>query len=742
MFSEKNLSFIPLSDLTLDLYRNILLSHLEIDVPVTYTREQLHELLKILKIYKNKFASADPGELTAVFNNKDFVDLENSEGVLMFGIGYCVAPCAICNIAVTDGIGKLGQGLNCSGCGRWFHNNCNNEPLTSDAFSCLSESPDYVRVVCPHCFVGERNLDKSMESLNNELKNMKSEMDGQFDVLKNSLSDLTSFVKSIPIDYPCSCPEIDSKLDSLCNIGSNFSDHIAQCENSHSSLVRKLEEIETRNLDVSSNSMTDLKMSVHEIQKNLSELSEKIQPYKAELLGKTVSSAEETVNDLKESVDSTNVSMKNLETSLRTSAASYEAALEAVVSQANRLNTVDIHALSSGIALSHKDLNDRLNQEVLHPGTISNLAEKVAQNVSTILDTQTIDQSNNASKKKNSCDSKCLDKLHTKIDGLTQYHGSIQENACSGQCVLEMQAKLDSIISISNPLTELSTGGSSWSTVVSDKTRTLKNGSVTSTPKKVQESRPNHQRKQPKNEMDIKKTISIGNVNDPAISNSAKIKSQFNKCFPQMEIIHCKRAINGFILIEVDSSENARKVVQSWDGSKFFHSGIGSNTYAHLLEDARAKAIIEDVDKDLSDEFLTQELQKMFPKASAKRLKNKFGPTHVVLLVFSSKAEMEKASSERITIGNTIYRTRPYEIKKRLIQCYQCFSFNHIARNCTKARVCPFCCGSHEDKDCEIKKKKETEKYVCINCRGNHAALSKDCDVYKKLDNKRENYND
>ena len=161
-----------------------------------------------------------------------------------------------------------------------------------------------------------------------------------------------------------------------------------------------------------------------------------------------------------------------------------------------------------------------------------------------------------------------------------------------------------------------------------------------------------------------------------------------------MEIIHCKRAINGFILIEIDTIENAQKVVREWDGKKYFNQEHGKDTFAQILENARAKAIIEHVDEAFSDTFVTQEVQKTFgPKVTARRFRNKFGPTHIVLLNFESRDELDKANDTKIPIGNVIFRVRPYEQRPRLIQRYNCNKFNHIARNCSaRTRTCAYCC--------------------------------------------------
>lgn len=48
----------------------------------------------------------------------------------------------------------------------------------------------------------------------------------------------------------------------------------------------------------------------------------------------------------------------------------------------------------------------------------------------------------------------------------------------------------------------------------------------------------------------------------------------------------------------------------------------------------------------------------------------------------------------------------------RILQCYRCISFGHIAKNCEAKPACGNCAGEHELKDC----KKEREEAKCCNC--------------------------
>lgn len=75
-----------------------------------------------------------------------------------------------------------------------------------------------------------------------------------------------------------------------------------------------------------------------------------------------------------------------------------------------------------------------------------------------------------------------------------------------------------------------------------------------------------------------------------------------------------------------------------------------------------------------------------------------------------------------------------------LIQCYKCWKFGHLSKNCKSPRdVCPNCGGDHSSKNCNVDIK------ICTNCRHaaevlrvpnitfNHSAYDRQCESYKRI---------
>lgn len=70
-----------------------------------------------------------------------------------------------------------------------------------------------------------------------------------------------------------------------------------------------------------------------------------------------------------------------------------------------------------------------------------------------------------------------------------------------------------------------------------------------------------------------------------------------------------------------------------------------------------------------------------------------------------------------------------------LLQCYKCLKFNHSARVCRGEQMCSSCAGQHSYKECDV------DEIVCINCSGNHLAISRECPIKKqKIEEKKQKY--
>ena len=91
------------------------------------------------------------------------------------------------------------------------------------------------------------------------------------------------------------------------------------------------------------------------------------------------------------------------------------------------------------------------------------------------------------------------------------------------------------------------------------------------------------------------------------------------------------------------------------------------------------------------------------------------------MIIFTFQNDMRP---ESVYIDGENYWIHPF--KYRPLQCFNCFGYGHASKVCERARVCPSCSVPKEETHfC-------SPPPVCINCKGEHDARNRNCQVYKK----------
>jgi hypothetical protein len=105
--------------------------------------------------------------------------------------------------------------------------------------------------------------------------------------------------------------------------------------------------------------------------------------------------------------------------------------------------------------------------------------------------------------------------------------------------------------------------------------------------------------------------------------------------------------------------------------------------------------------------------------------------TNAIVVDFYSKATANACiEARKITWEGTPKSTQQYSKKAQVCQCFNCYGFNHTARMCRAKAKCGWCASeTHITKD---HVNHDKSKYQCINCKGNHAAFSKNCKAHQK----------
>ena len=108
-------------------------------------------------------------------------------------------PCSVCRANVGEEPGEKGQGIECDLCGLWFHNGCLKDPLSTELYNCLKESPSNVKLYCPTCVVQVPTLNKAFDYIMNsvgKIEGLMSSIEGAKAALDNSI-DTTSASASL-----------------------------------------------------------------------------------------------------------------------------------------------------------------------------------------------------------------------------------------------------------------------------------------------------------------------------------------------------------------------------------------------------------------------------------------------------------------------------------------------------------------------------------------------------------------
>ena len=100
-------------------------------------------------------------------------------------------------------------------------------------------------------------------------------------------------------------------------------------------------------------------------------------------------------------------------------------------------------------------------------------------------------------------------------------------------------------------------------------------------------------------------------------------------------------------------------------------------------------------------------------------------------LEINDPTEAEALLSQNLVcqVTSIVYKVEGSRSAVLVMQCYNCQSFSHSAKNCRSKQKCLICGESHSHKGYP---NKEAKKPKCANCKGSHVASYKGCPEYKK----------
>ena len=143
---------------------------------------------------------------------------------------------------------------------------------------------------------------------------------------------------------------------------------------------------------------------------------------------------------------------------------------------------------------------------------------------------------------------------------------------------------------------------------------------------------------------------------------------------------------------------------------------------------------IKGVPTDLTDDEFREFLNlNKINYAKADRLKSKKDGRVLPIfqLEISDPDEAEALLSQNLMCNVTgiVYKVEEFRQPVSVMQCFNCQSFGHSAKNCRSKQKYLICGESHSHKGCP---NTEAKKPKCANCMGPHVASYKGCSEYKK----------
>lgn len=129
----------------------------------------------------------------------------------------------------------------------------------------------------------------------------------------------------------------------------------------------------------------------------------------------------------------------------------------------------------------------------------------------------------------------------------------------------------------------------------------------------------------------------------------------------------------------------------------------------------------KDIYKAISSSKDIVSVRRFMRRAKQDEGPNEYIPTPSVSITFACPT-----LPDTVDINSWLFEVSPYI--PPVTQCLRCLRYDHIGKYCKNAQRCSICGEDHSYKTCV----KEPKDATCVNCNGNHLAISGDCPLKKK----------
>lgn len=186
------------------------------------------------------------------------------------------------------------------------------------------------------------------------------------------------------------------------------------------------------------------------------------------------------------------------------------------------------------------------------------------------------------------------------------------------------------------------------------------------------------------------------------------------------------------IIIYTNNLDDYKKMLEEIEKSK-----AGFHTYT-LPSEKVVKLVIKGLPPNINSEEIHEELKlKNLEVDKVKQMiklkANGEDKLEIKLPIYIVEFKPNTRINDVVIHKNICYCKVTWEIYRsatRIIQCFRCQDFGHIAINCHRPLKCVVCAENHSLKDCKLK---NSSIQKCANCGEKHAANDKRCVAYEKV---------
>ena len=133
-------------------------------------------------------------------------------------------------------------------------------------------------------------------------------------------------------------------------------------------------------------------------------------------------------------------------------------------------------------------------------------------------------------------------------------------------------------------------------------------------------------------------------------------------------------------MIELYTTDDAVLVERGWKSNYYADESSTKPTRCCLLKNFNKSVIVKNVRRELLEEELELYLSKIYNSPKVKRFRTRNGTVLTTLKIdFKTVAEQQKCVQTGILFEGESFHTELFQPRKRVIQCYRCWKYGHIA---------------------------------------------------------------